>query len=46
VLNGVANPVNTTGQRSSLVSDTLRIHAIAGTDSVLPLTVSTASAIT
>jgi hypothetical protein len=45
-LNGVANPVNTTGQRSGLISDTLRVHLIAGSDSVLPLTLSTASAIT
>ena len=45
-LNGVANPVNTTGQRSALISDTLRVHLVAGSDSVLPLTLSTASAIT
>lgn len=44
-LNGVVNPVNTTGQRSSPISDTIRVHLIAGSDSVLPLTVNTASAI-
>ena len=45
-LNGVVNPVNTTGQRGSPVSDTIRVHLIAGSDTVLPLTLSTASAIT
>jgi hypothetical protein len=45
-LNGIVNPVNTTGQRSSPISDTIRVTLVSGSDSVLPLTLSTASAIT
>ncbi len=46
VLNGLANPVDSSGQNSSPISDTIRIHARSASDSVLPMTVNTASAIT
>jgi hypothetical protein len=44
-LNGTCIPVDTNGDGSSPITDTLRIELISGSDSVLPLTINTASAI-
>ena len=45
-LNGSAIPMDSDGQDSSPISDTIKIELIAGSDSILPLTLSAASAIT
>lgn len=44
-LNGVAIPVDSSGEGSSPISDTLRIELTAVSDSVLPLTIATTSTI-
>jgi hypothetical protein len=44
-LNGIATPVDSNGQQSSPITDTVRVQLTSVSDSVLPLTVNTASAI-
>ena len=45
-LNGAVIPVDTDGQDSSPYTDTIKFELVSGSDSILPLTVDTASAIT
>lgn len=45
-LNGIAVPVDSSGQMGSPVTDTIRVQLTSASDSVLPLTINTASAIT
>ena len=45
-LNGAILPMDTNGQDSSPLTDSLKIELVSGSDSILPLTIDTASAIT
>ena len=45
-LNGAAIPIDTDAQDSSPYTDTIRFELVAGSDSILPLTVTPSSAIT
>ena len=45
-LNGSAIPMDSDGQDSSPISDTIKVELISGSDSILPLTLNAASAIT